>query len=295
MHYKESFGRRLFMACNTIFCSLTGIICILPVVHILAVSLSSKNAVFSGQVTFWPVEFTWDAYNIVVRDFQFFISYRNSIIRVLLGWLISMPLTVLAAYPLSLRKSQFPARQIFVWYFMITILFNGGMIPTYLVVSELGLIDTIWSLLLVNSVPVFNVILVMNFMKALPESISEEAYIDGAGHFVNLVRIILPLSKPSLATVSLFVILDHWNAWFDGMIYIKNQNLKPLQTYLRSIVIVDSRVADSSSMIEDIVANVAADAANGAKIFLAMVPILCLYPFFQKYFAKGIVRGSTKE
>ena len=103
------------------------------------------------------------------------------------------------------------------------------------------------------------------------------------------------MSKPSLATVSLFVILDHWNAWFDGMIYIKNQNLKPLQTYLRSIVIVDSRVADSSSMIEDIVANVAADAANGAKIFLAMVPILCLYPFFQKYFAKGIVRGSTKE
>lgn len=98
-----------------------------------------------------------------------------------------------------------------------------------------------------------------------------------------------------MATVSLFVILDHWNAWFDGMIYIKNQNLKPLQTYLRSIVIVDSRVADSSSMIEDIVANVAADAANGAKIFLAMVPILCLYPFFQKYFAKGIVRGSTKE
>lgn len=178
---------------------------------------------------------------------------------------------------------------------MITILFNGGMIPTYLVVSELGLIDTIWSLLLVNSVPVFNVILVMNFMKALPESISEAAYIDGAGHFVNLFQIILPLSKPSLATVSLFVILDHWNAWFDGMIYIKNQNLKPLQTYLRSIVIVDSRVADSSSMIEDIVANVAADAANGAKIFLAMVPILCLYPFFQKYFAKGIVRGSTKE
>ena len=206
-----------------------------------------------------------------------------------------MPLTVLAAYPLSLRKRQFPARQIFVWYFMITILFNGGMIPTYLVVSELGLIDTIWSLLLVNSVPVFNVILVMNFMKALPESISEAAYIDGAGHFVNLFQIILPLSKPSLATVSLFVILDHWNAWFDGMIYIKNQNLKPLQTYLRSIVIVDSRVADSSSMIEDIVANVAADAANGAKIFLAMVPILCLYPFFQKYFAKGIVRGSTKE
>ena len=294
MHYKESYGRKAFMVCNTVFCSLVGIVCILPVIHILAVSLSSKNSVFSGLVTFWPVEFTWDAYHMVIRDFQFFISYRNSIIRVILGWLISMPLTVLAAYPLSLRKRQFPARQIFVWYFMITILFNGGMIPTYLVVSELGLIDTIWSLLLVNSVPVFNVILVMNFMKALPESISEAAYIDGAGHFVNLFQIILPLSKPSLATVSLFVILDHWNAWFDGMIYIKNQNLKPLQTYLRSIVIVDSRVADSSSMIEDIVANVAADAANGAKIFLAMVPILCLYPFFQKYFAKGITVGAVK-
>lgn len=292
---KMSLSRRIFLVVNTLFCVAVAFVCLMPVVHILAVSLSSKGAVFSGKVSFLPKEFTLDAYNIVVRDAQFFVSYRNSFIRTALGWAISLPLMSLAAYPLSLSRTRFPAKPFFTWFFMITILFGGGMIPTYLVVSSLGLIDTIWSLVLVDAVPVFNVILMMNFMKSLPDSLLEAAYLDGAGHVQTLVRVVLPLSKASIATVSLFVILAHWNAWFDGMIYIKSQNLKPLQTYLRSIVIVDSSVGDGSSLLEDIVANVTADSANGAKIFLAMLPILCVYPFFQKYFAKGIMRGSTKE
>lgn len=292
---KMSVSRRIFLVCNTVFCIAVAVLCILPVVHILAVSLSSKGAVFSGHVAFWPVEFNLDAYKLVVRDIQFFISYRNSFIRAALGWAISVPLMALAAYPLSMPKSRFPAKPIFTWFFMFTILFSGGMIPTYLVVSKLGLLNTIWSLVLVDAVPVFNMILMMNYMKSLPDSLLEAAYLDGAGHLQTLVRVVLPLSKASVATVSLFVILSHWNAWFDGMIYIKDQNLKPLQTYLRSIVIVDDRIAESSALLEDIVANVTADSANGAKIFLAILPILCVYPFFQKHFAKGIMRGSTKE
>ena len=135
----------------------------------------------------------------------------------------------------------------------------------------------------------------MNFMKGLPEALSESAFIDGAGHFTTLLRIILPLCKPAIATISLFIILQHWNAWFDGMLYIKNQALKPLQTYLRSVVIVDSQVGDSNVYLEDLIANATADGSNGAKIFLALAPIMCVYPFLQKHFAKGLVRGSVKE
>lgn len=174
--------------------------------------------------------------------------------------------------------------------------FSGGLIPSYLVVKNTGLMDTIWALVLPNALPISNMILLMNFIRALPESLSEAAYIDGAGHVTTLFRIILPLCLPSLATISLFVLLDHWNAWFDGQIYIRNANLKPLQTYLKSIVIDETKLnLSSSSMLDDLLEKQTQDGFTTAMIFLAMVPVLCVYPFLQKYFAKGIVRGSVKE
>jgi putative aldouronate transport system permease protein len=262
--------------------------------HVFAVSLSSKNAVFSGHVSFWPVEFHLNSYIIVIRDQQFFMSYFVSIRRAMLGWVIQLTMTVLAAYPLYLKRSTFPAQPFFIWYFLITMFFSGGLIPTYLVVQATGLINTIWALVLPTAVPIFYIILMKNFMKGIPDSLMESAFIDGAGHMTTLLRIILPLSKACVATVSLFCILGHWNAWFDGMIYIKSMPLKPLQTYLRSIIIVDAAIADSALDMEDIIANVTADSANGAKIFLALIPIMCIYPFLQKHFAKGIVLGSVK-
>ena len=287
-------ARKAFVIFNYIFCILIGLLCVIPVIHIVAVSLSDKDAVFSGHVVFWPVRFTWENYEYVVRDAQFFRSYFVTIVRALLGWGVGIVVTMLAAYPMSLRKSMFPARQGFVWYFMVTMLFSGGMIPTYLVVKSVGLLDSIWSLLLPCAVNTYNIILMMNFMKGLPEALSESAFIDGAGHFRTMVSIIVPLCLPSVATISLFIVLQHWNAWFDGMIYVTDLNLKPLQTYLRSVIIVDSSVEANISM-EDALENVTADGANGAKIFLAMLPIMCIYPFLQKHFAKGIVRGSVKE
>lgn len=206
---------------------------------------------------------------------------------------MALLVTTLASYPMSLRQTMFPARPFFVAYFMVTMLFNGGMIPTYLVIKSLGLLDTIWVLVLPCAVSTYNIILMMNFMKTLPEALSESAFIDGAGHFRTMFSIILPLCLPSLATISLFIVLQHWNAWFDGMIYINSMELKPLQTYLRSVLIVDSGVENIS--LEDAMENVTADGANGAKIFSAILPIMCLYPFLQKHFAKGIVRGSVKE
>lgn len=290
---KESVSRRVFLIVNTAFCILIAIICIMPVIHVLALSFSSKTPVESGNVYFWPVKFVMDNYLLVARDAQFYQSYLISFLRVGLGWLLSIFMTVTAAYPMSMSKTLFPARKYYVVFYMITMFFSGGLIPCYLVVDMLGIIDTIWALVLPGCVGVYNIILVMNFMKGLPDAIREAAYIDGAGHFRTMRSVILPLCKPSLATVSLFIVLGHWNAWFDGMIYIRSQNLKPLQTYLRSIVVVNSNIENQS--VEGLLSQYSTDGANAAKIFLAMIPIFLFYPFVQKYFVKGLTVGSVKE
>ena len=290
---KATPARKVFVAFNYVFCIAIGIICLIPVVHILALSFSNKYEVMAGHVTLWPMGFTTENYEIVMRDAQFFRSYGVTILRSIVGWAVSIVLTVLAAYPLAQRQVTFPARKYIVVYFMIAMVFNGGMIPTYIVVSEVGLINSFWALILPCAINTYNIILMMNFIKALPDALQESAFIDGANHFTVLFKIILPLCLPSLATISLFIVMHHWNAWFDGSIYIRDESLKPLQTYLRSIVIVDSSV--ELTTIEEMEAQTSADAANGAKIFLTMLPILCVYPFLQKYFAKGIVRGSVKE
>ena len=290
---KATPARRVFVAFNYVFCIAIGIICLIPVIHILALSFSNKYEVMAGHVVLWPRGFTTENYAIVMRDAQFFRSYGVTILRSVVGWAVSITLTVLAAYPLAQRQATFPARKYIVVYFMIAMVFNGGMIPTYIVVSEVGLINRFWALILPCAINTYNIILMMNFIKALPDALQESAFIDGANHFQVLFKIILPLCLPSIATISLFIVMAHWNAWFDGSIYIRDETLKPLQTYLRSIVIVDSSIELTN--IEDVEAMTSADAANGAKIFLTMLPILCVYPFLQKYFAKGIVRGSVKE
>lgn len=290
---KLSVSRKTFLIINTVFCLFVGIVCFMPVLHVLALSFSAKNPVESGNVYFWPVGFNTDNYVLVARDAQFYRSYLVSFIRVILGLLAGMLTTVLAAYPVSMSRTKFHSRGIYVIIFMIPMFFSGGLIPNYLVVNGLGMIDTIWALIIPGAVSTFDIILMMNFMKELPDAIREAAYIDGAGHFKTLFRIVLPLCKPSLATVSLFIVLGHWNSWFDGMIYIRSQNLKPLQTYLRSIVVVNSAIQNQT--IENMLSKYSTDGANAAKIFLAMIPIFCFYPFVQKYFVKGLVYGSVKE
>ena len=289
---KSTPARKVFVVFNYIFCALLGIVCLIPVVHIFALSWSSKQAIMSGHVGLWPVDFTPDNYAMCMRDNAFFVAYGITAIRAVIGWAVSIVLTVLAAYPLSQRQTTFPARKYVVVYFMIAMVFNGGMIPTYIVVSEVGLIDSLWALILPCALNTYNIILMMNFMKALPDALQESAFIDGANHFTVLFKIILPLCLPSIATVSLFIVMAHWNAWFDGSIYIRNEALKPLQTYLRKFIVEDNVVISTIEDAEDVVS---ADASNSAKIFLTMAPILCVYPFLQKYFAKGIVRGSVKE
>lgn len=289
---KQSLPRRVFIVFNYCFCILIAFLCLMPVLHILALSFSGKDAIYAGRVTFLPVDFTPGSYTYVLRNEQFFISYRTTFVRCLLGLAVGMSLTITAAYPMSLKKTAFPARGFFVCFFMGAMVFSGGMIPLYLVVKATHILNTIWSLILPCALSIGNVILMMNFMKSLPEGLSESAFIDGAGHLKTLVFIILPLSLPSLATISLFVIMQHWNAWFDGMVYVTNAQLKPLQTFMRSIIVDEALI---SSDLEALLVNMTRDGSNSAMIFLALLPIMCIYPFFQKYFAKGIVRGSMKE
>ena len=293
MEKKLSPGRKVFVTFNYCFCVLVALLCIAPVLHVFSLSLSSKAHIMAGNVRFWPVGPTLDNYRYVINDVQFYTAFGISVVRTLLALAIVMTLTIMAAYPLSMTRAAFPARKVYVWLFIIPMIFSGGLIPTYLVVVNTGLLNSIWSLILPVAVPVYNVILLHNFMKALPDSIAEASYIDGADHITTLARVVLPLCLPSLATLSLFVAVGHWNAWYDGMLYI-NDNMKfPLQTYLRTVVVVVN--IDQITDLDTLSQRVATVGADSAKVFLALAPMLVVYPFAQKYFIHGIVQGSVKE
>ncbi|GHV87346.1 ABC transporter permease [Spirochaetia bacterium] len=288
----SSAGRKFFLVLNTALCVIIAAACLAPILHILAISFSGKDPIISGQVGFLPIEFTWDNYSYVAKENAFYTAFWVSVIRTALAWVTQIALTILAAYPISLGRHRFHARSFYTWYFLIAVLFSGGLIPTYLVVLRTGLINTIWALILPGAVPLFNVILMQNFMKALPDEIKESAAIDGAGQWRTLIQIVLPLFQVSIVTISLFIVVGNWNAWYDGMLYINDNHRFPLQTYLRTVIVQPdlSQVTD----VNDLARMVASGGADAAKIFLSMLPIMVVYPFAQKHFVKGIVLGSVK-
>jgi putative aldouronate transport system permease protein len=265
--------------------------CILPIVYLLAVSFSDKSSSVAGLVSFWPVNFTLASYKYIINQSVFWNAMSWTILRVVLGVGINFILTVLTAFPLSKEVKSFKARTFFVWFMFITTMISGGLIPYYLLIQTLGINDTIWALVLPSALPVFNVIILLNFFRQIPGELSEAAYMDGAGHFLVLFKIYLPISLPALATITLFTLVGHWNSWFDGLIYMDNPRNYPLSTYLHSIIVNN----DSTSLkpIEEM-AYVSEKTTKAAQIFVAMVPILAVYPFLQKYFAKGMIMGSVK-
>jgi putative aldouronate transport system permease protein len=287
-----SFSRKAFLYANTILCVVIALVCLAPILHILAISFSGKDPIIAGQIGFIPVKPTWDNYNYVIKENAFYTAFGISVIRTAAAWVVQVGLTILAAYPISTSKRHFHARGFYTWYFLIAVLFNGGLIPTYLVVQKTGLVNTIWALILPGAVPLFEVILMQNFMKALPDEIRESASIDGAGQWRILLQIVLPLCQVSIATISLFIVVNNWNAWYDGMLYINDNKLYPLQTYLRTVIVQPdlNQIHDAAEMAR----LVASGGADAAKIFLAMLPIMVVYPFAQKHFVKGIVLGSVK-
>ena len=274
---------------------LSAIICVLPVLNMVAISFSDSSAAAAGMVYFWPVRFTLSSYRYMLEEGSFFQAFKVSVIRVLVNTLLSMSITILMAYPLSKEKKDFRFRNGFIWYAVVTMLFSGGLIPTYMVVKETGLIDSFWSLILPGLVNVYNMILLMNFFRGVPRELDEAATIDGARPLAILWKIYLPVSLPALATIGLFTIVGAWNDYFTGLIYLNTASKYPLQTYIRQLVV---KVDYSSFTTPEVMAErmkISGITFNAAKIVVSMVPVLCIYPFLQKYFVTGLVMGSVKE
>ena len=295
MQYKTR-ANRIFHFVNIFILAVVSLLCVLPLINLLAISFSDSAAVAAGAVGFTPVDFTLSAYEYALKGGKFIRALFISFERVFLGVGLNLILMVLTAYPLSKTRKKVAGRNIYMVYFVITMLVSGGMIPTYLVVTGLGLKDTIWALILPGALPVYNMVILMNFMRGIPEEIEEAAAIDGASPFQILTRVLLPILKPALATVGLFCIVTHWNDWFSGMIYMNNPDNYPLQTYLQSLLQNFEQLlrTQSSQDIQALLAQMDARTGRAAQLFLGAIPVMVIYPFLQKYFTKGLVLGSVK-
>ena len=265
---KPTKGQRIFAVFNYILLTLLALLCLLPMLNIVALSFSSRNMVNAGAVTFLPKEFTISSYLYMLQKSGLIPALLVTVKRLVLGVVLNLIMTISVAYPLSKSEKLFKSRKFYVAFFLITMIFNGGIIPTYLVIKQFHMLDTIWALILV----------------------------DGAGWLTILLKIYLPLSLPSLATVTLFIIVGHWNEWFDGMIYNNHTDNYPLMTFLQYHVL---NFKTSDLRPEQIAANPALADLEGrsiksAGIVLCTLPVLVFYPFLQKYFVTGITVGSVK-
>ncbi len=290
----RSLSRRAFHVANVVLFIVYSFVCLMPIIYVFSMSMSSSAAISAGKLVLWPVDFTLKSYEYVMKKQEFWSGLRVSGIRVLLGTLINMIMVILAAFPLSKTRNEFRAKNFFVWLFVIPMLFAGGMIPTYMVVRYTGLLNSMWALVIPSSVQVFNVILLMNFFKDVPKELEESAFIDGAGYFRILAKIYLPVSLPAIATLIVFSVVFQWNSWVDGMLYLSDSSKYPLQTYLQSILVVKN-VRQMSRQQAELQRLISDRTVKAAQVFIAMIPVLIFYPFLQRYFVTGITLGSVKE
>ncbi len=286
----------VFQIVNYFFLTLLIVICFVPILHVIALSFSEKIEAVAGHVGLIPVGFNLAAYQYVMEDSQFWTSLGVTLLRVAIGVPINILLVITTAYPLSKSNKKFHARTVFSWFFVFTMLFNGGQIPLYMVISKLKMINTIWALTLPGAMNVSFMILMLNFFRGIPTEIEDAAVIDGASQMKTLFRIYLPMSLPSLATIILFATVANWNVWMDGYIYMNTPDKYPLQTYLATLLMESKNNVETLMTPEQLarMEKTSEKTIEAAQIFLAALPIMCVYPFLQKYYIKGIVVGSVK-
>ena len=285
---KDTVGDRLFQACTTLFLLLIFIVVGYPVLYVISCSFSSDMALDTGKVLFLPVEPTLNGYRFVLQFERIWIGFRNSIFYTIFGVSISLLFEILAAYPLS--RPSYQGRSMFMKLFYFTTLFSAGLIPTYMVRSSLGLVNTVWAILLLGCVNVSNVIILRTaFRSSIPSELYDAAAIDGASQFQTLSQIALPLVKATLSTLMLYAAVGSWNEYFGSMIYLNNENLYPLQLFLRSILITAQNIeSEANEMAKGILQ------IQYALIIVATVPVLLLYFVVQSSFKKGVMIGSVK-
>lgn len=291
---KEPLGDRIFLLGIYLFLIVVLITVLYPLFYIVSTSLSSSRAVIAGQVWLFPVHPTLKAYQAIFHSSQLLLGYYNSIIYTVVGTFINVAMTVMIAFPLS--KKTFYGRNILVMFMMLTLFFDGGLIPTYLLVKSLHMLDTRWAMWLPGAFSVFQVIVARTFFQtSIPEELSEAAQMDGCRDLRFLFSVLLPLSKPILAVMTLMYAVGHWNAYFDALIYLKSEKLFPLQYVLRNLLLLNSTdpemLANTSQKLRD---QGFETALKYALIVVASLPVLIMYPFVQKHFVKGVMIGSLK-
>ncbi len=289
----ETGGDKIFNIINHSILIISLLLVLYPIIFVLSASVSSPHAVMTGKVWLFPVDFSLDGYKAVFEEKDIWVGYGNSIYYTVFGTIISVIVTVMAAYPLS--RKDFVGRNVIMFAFTFTMLFNGGMIPTFLVVRQLGLINTRWALLLPGAMAVWNVIITRTFFQNnIPDELLEASRIDGCKNISFILKIVLPLSGPVIAVISLFYAVNQWNEFFSALIYLQDSKLYPLQIILRRILIQNHDQGMIDSMEDQEMREFLNELLKYALIVVASIPVLVIYPFAQKYFVKGIMVGALK-
>lgn len=285
---KKSLGSKIFDTCNIIFLVLLGLSTLYPFWDCLVVSFSSLRSYLNSSVHLWPQEWSVEGYRYMVQTAELWSSYANSIFITVVGTSINMLLTIMAAYVLA--REDLPGKRWLMFLAVFTMMFSGGMIPTYMVVKKLKLMNSLWAMILPSAINTYNLIVLRNFFIGLPKELEEAALLDGCTDVGVLFRIMLPISKPAVTTVTLFYAVDHWNEFFSAIMYINGRDKWPLQLFLRSMLF-ESEAAYASGGESLFLLGMPMKMAT---VILAVVPIMMIYPFFQKYFTKGMMVGAVK-
>ncbi|KRF03654.1 hypothetical protein ASG89_02515 [Paenibacillus sp. Soil766] len=283
-------GEKVFTVVNYTLLITVGLICVLPFITLLAKSVSEEAYVVSGQVSLWPMGFQLKAYEVLLSGIDFRTAFTNSLLVAVVGTAVQVFFTACVGY--AIAKRDLVGRKAINILYVFTMLFNGGMIPTYMVIKNTGLINHLWVLVIPGMVSAFNLILVRNYFESLPHSLEESARIDGAGNLTILFRIMLPISKPLLATIAIFSAVGIWNNYMDPLMYLTKKEVQVLPLFLQNVV-----AAANKNGLEnpEQLANIASETFRAAAIFVSSIPILLVYPFLQKYFVTGLTLGAVKQ
>ncbi|RXZ76751.1 carbohydrate ABC transporter permease [Paenibacillaceae bacterium] len=289
---RQTKGDIIFTSFNYVMLTIFTFICMFPFVNTFASAFSGNHAIQTGSVILWPVDFQLDAMKAVLRDQTIIRAMGVTIYVTVLGTTLNMIFTILTAYPLS--RTDFKGRKYFMNYMIFTMMFSGGMIPGYLLIKELGMLNSLWALMIPGIMSAFNVIIMKTFFQNMPEELREAAIVDGCGNVRYLLRIVLPLSSAVLATVGLFYAVNHWNSYMSAVIYIDSADLYTLQVKLRNILLLAQMETSLETLQTEVQLNVIEESLKAATVVVGTVPILVVYPFLQKYFVKGAMLGSVK-
>lgn len=291
----KSWKSRIFDAVVVLLLLVFGLSCLIPLMHVIALSLSSKTAALAGRVYLWPVELTISPYKVLITDAKFMQAMWISIQRVVLGGGLNLVLTVISAFVLAQDDRDFPARKFYMWVMIFAMMFGASLVPWYFIIKATGLMDSIWALVIPGALPVYNTILLMNFFRNLPKEIKESALLDGITPVQMLIKIYVPLALPAIATVTVFSVVGHWNNFFDGLLLMNTPSNMPLQSYIQTLTNSNIDVSSSSLTAEELEVLTSLKTFNAAKVVVASLPIVIFYPFMQRFFVSGLTLGSVKE